>query len=222
MKPLFGANGLSGRELKSRVSRSAAKKRGDWSSLSLPKLPLRTAAKSSPVMPLIPKELRGLDINLHLNGKSLQPVNEGFHAVVEEEEYHFEKKKRRLLHDVLHNCLLVLFNLMLTNHFPKQLSVGLITAVYKSGDKGDMSNYRGVTVGSVIAKLFAMILDHRIAVWAEDEPKDKQVSEKTSAQQMCAAWHSRIIPLIALQVKQRYSHADCPEHHCCTSMSQAF
>ena len=32
-----------------------------------------------------------------------------------------------------------------------------------------MSNYRGITVGSVIAKLFAMILDHRIAVWAEDE-----------------------------------------------------
>ncbi len=32
-----------------------------------------------------------------------------------------------------------------------------------------MSNYRGITVGSVIAKLFAMILDHRIAAWAEDE-----------------------------------------------------
>ena len=45
----------------------------------------------------------------------------------------------------------------------------MITAVYKSGDKSDMSNYRGITVGSVIAKLFAMILDHRIAVWAEDE-----------------------------------------------------
>ena len=58
---------------------------------------------------------------------------------------------------------------MLTNHFPKQLSVGLITAVYKSGDKGDMSKHRDITVGSVIAKLFAMILDHRIAVWAEDE-----------------------------------------------------
>ena len=71
--------------------------------------------------------------------------------------------------DVLHNCLLVTFNLMLTNHFPKQLCVGLITAVYKLGDKGDMSNYQGITVGSVIAKLFAMILDHRIAVWAEDE-----------------------------------------------------
>ena len=66
--------------------------------------------------------------------------------------------------DVLHNCLLVIFNLMLANHSPKQLSVGLITAVYKSGDKGDMSSYRGITVESVIAKLFAMILDHRIAV----------------------------------------------------------
>ena len=32
-----------------------------------------------------------------------------------------------------------------------------------------MSNARGITVGSVVAKLFAMILDHRTAVWAEDE-----------------------------------------------------
>ena len=39
---------------------------------------------------------------------------------------------------------------MLVDYFPKQLSVGLITAVYNSGDKGDMSNYRSITVGSVI------------------------------------------------------------------------
>ena len=45
----------------------------------------------------------------------------------------------------------------------------VITAVYKSGDKGDMRNYQGITVGSVIAKSFAMILGHRIAVWAEAE-----------------------------------------------------
>ncbi len=53
--------------------------------------------------------------------------------------------------EVLHSCLLVIFNLMLVSHFPKQLSVGLITAVYKSGDKSDMSNYRGITVGFVFA-----------------------------------------------------------------------
>ena len=43
--------------------------------------------------------------------------------------------------EVLHRCLLVIFNLMLVSHFPKQLSVGLITTVYKSGNKSDMSNY---------------------------------------------------------------------------------
>ena len=60
--------------------------------------------------------------------------------------------------DILRNCIFVIFNLMLTNHIRKQMSVGLITAVYKSGDKGDMSNYRGTSVGSMIAKMFAMIL----------------------------------------------------------------
>ena len=70
--------------------------------------------------------------------------------------------------DLVQSCLLWMFNCMLAGHFPERLSVGLITAVYKSGDKSDMSNYRGITVGSVIAKLFAMILEQRIALWAEE------------------------------------------------------
>ena len=65
--------------------------------------------------------------------------------------------------ELVKQSLLWLFNCMLAGHFPERLSVGLITAVYKSGDKSDMSNYRGITVGSVIAKLFAMILEQRIA-----------------------------------------------------------
>ena len=32
-----------------------------------------------------------------------------------------------------------------------------------------MSSYRGITVGSVIAKLFAVILEQRIALWAEKQ-----------------------------------------------------
>ena len=70
--------------------------------------------------------------------------------------------------DLMQQCLLWLFNCMLASHFPERLSVGLITAVYKSGDKSDMSNYRGITVGSVIAKLFAMMLEQRIASRAEE------------------------------------------------------
>jgi len=44
--------------------------------------------------------------------------------------------------DLVQQCLLWLFNCMLASHFPERLSVGLITAVYKSGDKFDMGNYR--------------------------------------------------------------------------------
>ena len=70
--------------------------------------------------------------------------------------------------DLVQQCLLWLFNCMLASHFPERLSVGLITAICKSGDKFDMGKYRGITVGSVVAKLFAMILEQRIAFWAEE------------------------------------------------------
>ena len=70
--------------------------------------------------------------------------------------------------DLVQQCLLWLFNCMLFSHFPARLSVRLITALSKSGDKLDMGNCRGITVGSVVAKLFAMPLEQRIASWAEE------------------------------------------------------
>ncbi len=57
---------------------------------------------------------------------------------------------------------------MLVTSFPECLSVGVITAVCKSGEKSDMSNYRGITVGPVFAKMFAMIIERRLASWAEE------------------------------------------------------
>ena len=42
--------------------------------------------------------------------------------------------------DLVKECLLWLFNCMLASRFPEHLSVGLITAIYNSGDKSDMSN----------------------------------------------------------------------------------
>jgi len=70
--------------------------------------------------------------------------------------------------DLLHDCLLQLFNRMLATSCPECLSIGMITAVFKSGEKSDMSNYRGITVGPVFAKLFAMIIERRLASWAEE------------------------------------------------------
>ncbi len=59
------------------------------------------------------------------------------------------------------------FNAMLHNHFPPELAVGVIHPIYKNGDPKDPGNYRGITVGPVLAKMFAMILDQRLAVWTE-------------------------------------------------------
>ena len=58
-------------------------------------------------------------------------------------------------------------NCMLAGHLHERLSVGLITVVCRSGNKSDMSNYSGITLSSVVAKLFAMILEQRIESWAE-------------------------------------------------------
>ena len=49
--------------------------------------------------------------------------------------------------DLVKHSLLWLFNCMLAGHFPERLSVGLITGMYKSGNKSDMRHH-----GSVIAK----------------------------------------------------------------------
>ncbi len=47
------------------------------------------------------------------------------------------------------------------------LSVGIIHALYKGGDYSQFDNYRGITVGRVLAKVFVMILESRISQWAE-------------------------------------------------------
>ncbi len=49
----------------------------------------------------------------------------------------------------------------------ESLSVGIIHALHKGGDCSQFDNYRGITVGPVLAKVFVMILESRINQWAE-------------------------------------------------------
>ncbi len=39
--------------------------------------------------------------------------------------------------------------------------------LFKGGDASKFDNYRGITVGPILAKLFTMILDKRPNEWAE-------------------------------------------------------
>jgi hypothetical protein len=63
--------------------------------------------------------------------------------------------------------LLIAFNKILRKGYCESLSIGIIHALYKGGDYSQFDNYRGITVGLVLAKVFAMIIKSRISQWAE-------------------------------------------------------
>ena len=66
--------------------------------------------------------------------------------------------------------ILSIFNSILTLEcFPKQWCVGSITPVFKSGEKNNPTNYRGITLLSCLGKLFTKILNKRMNSWAEEE-----------------------------------------------------
>jgi hypothetical protein len=69
--------------------------------------------------------------------------------------------------ELLHMPLLTTFNFFLAEGFPKTLSTGVVHALFKGGDASKFDNYKGITVGPILAKLFAMILDKRLSKWVE-------------------------------------------------------
>jgi len=69
--------------------------------------------------------------------------------------------------ELLHMPLLTTFNYFLAEGFPKALSTGVVHAFFKGGDASEFDNYKGITIGPILAKLFVMILDKRLSEWAE-------------------------------------------------------
>jgi len=67
----------------------------------------------------------------------------------------------------LQQPLLITFNKILCEGYYESLSVGIIHALYKGGDCSQFDNYRRITVGPILAKVFAMILESCISQWAE-------------------------------------------------------
>jgi hypothetical protein len=69
--------------------------------------------------------------------------------------------------ELLHMPLLTTFNCFLVEGFLEALSTRVVHALFKGGDAFKFDNYKGITVGPILAKLFAMILDKRLSKWAE-------------------------------------------------------
>ena len=51
--------------------------------------------------------------------------------------------------------------------YPSSWSDGIITAIHKSGNASDTNNYRGITITSVIGKLFNSIINSRLDKYFE-------------------------------------------------------
>jgi hypothetical protein len=69
--------------------------------------------------------------------------------------------------ELLHMPLLTTFNYFLAEGFLEAFSTRVVHALFKRGDASKFDNYRGITVGSILAKLFVMILDKRLSEWAK-------------------------------------------------------
>jgi hypothetical protein len=67
----------------------------------------------------------------------------------------------------LHIPLLITFNCFLEEGFLEVLSTGVVHALFKGGDASKFNNYKRITVGLILAKLFVMILEKRLCEWVE-------------------------------------------------------
>jgi hypothetical protein len=69
--------------------------------------------------------------------------------------------------EFLHMPLLTSFNCFLKEGFLEALSTKVVHSFFKRGDTSKFDNYKGITVGLILAKLFVMILGKRLSEWAE-------------------------------------------------------
>ena len=64
--------------------------------------------------------------------------------------------------------LTVLFNFVFENGiFPNEWTKGLLVPLHKKGSINIKENYRGITLLSVVGKLFTRVLNNRLNKWAE-------------------------------------------------------
>lgn len=52
--------------------------------------------------------------------------------------------------------------------YPTSWTKGIIVPVPKKGNLNDVNNYRGITLTSIFSKLYSIILDNRLRLWADN------------------------------------------------------
>jgi hypothetical protein len=74
--------------------------------------------------------------------------------------------------DIIAPFITSLFNkIFLSGSYPSTWGDGILIPLHKKGDVDDVNNYRGVTLISVLAKMYSHLLHNRISKWAENNEK---------------------------------------------------
>ena len=63
-----------------------------------------------------------------------------------------------------------LFNHMYVNCiYPSSWTKGIIVPIPKKGNINDVNNYRGITLSSILSKIYSILLDSRLREWAVND-----------------------------------------------------
>ena len=70
--------------------------------------------------------------------------------------------------DLIVPYLRIIFNeIFRTGKFPKKWSMSIVVPIYKKGDRNDPNSYRGISLTSILSKVFVHVLSSRLKSWAE-------------------------------------------------------
>ncbi|HEY6436402.1 MAG TPA: reverse transcriptase family protein, partial [Ignavibacteriaceae bacterium] len=107
-------------------------------------------------------ELFDAEISITECEKALKKLSTGKAPGVDQMPYEFIKAGGPILIPYLTK----IFNQILhSGIYPKEWALAIICSIFKSGDKNDPNNYRGISLLPSLSKLFDTILETRIRAW---------------------------------------------------------
>jgi hypothetical protein len=116
------------------------------------------------------------------------------------------------------SMIILVFNKILKSGvYPKTWCEGVITSLYKSGDRDDENNYRGITITSCLSKLFNSILNERLVMFRKENNID---TKEQIAYQRGASTVDHIFTFNT--IIEKYKKANKPLYCCFVDMKKAF
>jgi uncharacterized protein YukE len=98
---------------------------------------------------------------------------------------------------------------------PLDWQIGIITPIYKKGDSMSCSNFRGITLGSTVGKIYARILEHRLR-----DRLDNTLEESQSGFRKERGTNDQIF--ILRQLSEKAIRTGKQIHACFIDMEKAF